>query len=168
MENDYYSKYLKYKSKYLELKKQLGGADNCNGLDKFVCYTTPYCTYNYPLQDNNILDKEKGCRRKECNEYTNIFTCSSNQRCAFINKQCKDKSSINCDEYKKDNLGCNTNSNCIFKENVCRSKECSDYTNKKVCDTNTDKCKNDYSNIIDKKGKNIQKWKACISKQITS
>jgi hypothetical protein len=31
MEVDYYSKYLKYKSKYLELKKQMGGG-KCTGL----------------------------------------------------------------------------------------------------------------------------------------
>ncbi len=29
MENNYYQKYLKYKSKYLELKKQLGGTKTC-------------------------------------------------------------------------------------------------------------------------------------------
>jgi hypothetical protein len=34
MENNYYQKYLKYKSKYLELKKQLGG----NG---HPCYNNP-------------------------------------------------------------------------------------------------------------------------------
>ncbi len=35
MEVDYYSKYLKYKSKYLELKAQLGGADGkCVGYIK--------------------------------------------------------------------------------------------------------------------------------------
>ena len=31
MEIDYYSKYLKYKSKYLELKKQMGGG-RCTGI----------------------------------------------------------------------------------------------------------------------------------------
>ena len=41
---DYYQKYLKYKTKYLELKKQLGlGSDKCS-----QCSCTSYVATNRP------------------------------------------------------------------------------------------------------------------------
>ncbi len=59
MENNYYTKYLKYKSKYIELQKQLGGAkDKCYGLSKFKCALTSRCHWDKP-GSNECYSKEE-------------------------------------------------------------------------------------------------------------
>jgi hypothetical protein len=59
MEIDYYSKYLKYKSKYLELKKQMGGG-RCNGwVTKTQC---KYCDGNTQCRGECLKEKyEQKC-----------------------------------------------------------------------------------------------------------
>ena len=50
---DYYSKYIKYKTKYLELKKQLGGINKCHfcGCTNFVLCTGEHLDYD--IKENN-------------------------------------------------------------------------------------------------------------------
>jgi hypothetical protein len=50
MEVDYYSKYLKYKAKYLELKNQMGGTDNEYGTT--ACCKSCNCI-NYKFETQN-------------------------------------------------------------------------------------------------------------------
>ncbi len=70
MEIDYYAKYLKYKNKYLELKEQLGGAnDKCSKLKKEdQCNENVSCKWADYYKDGNL--KGKKCREKFCNEFT--------------------------------------------------------------------------------------------------
>jgi hypothetical protein len=73
---DYYSKYLKYKAKYLELKKQLGGNDDepvnkekkpekqlilCHKLSRDDCTGTPGCVNKYGKKGEYM-----GCKQKYC------------------------------------------------------------------------------------------------------
>ena len=54
MEVDYYSKYLKYKAKYLELKAQLGGDQKCE---------VPDCKCsNFEKTDN----EQRKCYKRNC------------------------------------------------------------------------------------------------------
>ena len=62
METNYYSKYLKYKSKYLELKKQLGGnGDNCINLERIRCGITPRCKWD--ISKKLVCSNEKQCKK---------------------------------------------------------------------------------------------------------
>ncbi len=62
MEINYYEKYLKYKTKYLELKAQLGGEPRfCHELEKEECYDKLGCTNRYDKQGNWL-----GCKQKYC------------------------------------------------------------------------------------------------------
>ena len=73
MEVDYYSKYLKYKAKYLELKKQMGGEDkpsscciicNCIEYNKTeINYEFYLCSCGHPSHDH-IFNKPKRCEEK--------------------------------------------------------------------------------------------------------
>jgi hypothetical protein len=100
MEVDYYSKYLKYKSKYLELKAQIGGDDyykcyvnckespvycNANRESNFFSYFCSTCRHFHPRnKEGNILDcnkmitddngKDKKCKCKS-KEYVRSTTC---------------------------------------------------------------------------------------------
>ena len=66
MEVDYYSKYLKYKNKYTELKKQMGGAVikgvKCSDKSYPICTVKPGCHWDY-----RIGEKSKGkCKENSC------------------------------------------------------------------------------------------------------
>ncbi len=79
MENNYYLKYLKYKSKYLELKKQLGGdLYDCNKLGRVKCTVAPRCTW-----DNNLHHDSGKCRDKICDDHKNIITCGLATGCKW-------------------------------------------------------------------------------------
>jgi hypothetical protein len=79
---DYYNKYLKYKKKYLELKKQLGTGigDKCltNGvIDDTKCKKHEYCSNSWKTYGVCQLQKNEGeycvrynqCKSKLCNIY---------------------------------------------------------------------------------------------------
>ncbi len=67
MEVDYYSKYMKYKSKYLELKKQIGGVQKCyfKNDDNKECICTQFIIRP---------DESRACYRRGC--YFICNTCS--------------------------------------------------------------------------------------------
>ncbi len=67
MEVDYYSKYLKYKSKYLELKAQLGSGSCAGGDKKYTCTTN---TCGYPCN-------KCGCTKFRFNETKGIVIKTS-------------------------------------------------------------------------------------------
>ncbi len=63
MDIDYRAKYLKYKTKYLDLKEQLGGDDivNCNKVKShFKCFFAPGCTWK------KNSDGKGSCQHKSC------------------------------------------------------------------------------------------------------
>ncbi len=75
MEVDYYSKYLKYKSKYLELQAQIGGdygqCTQCN-CKKFTCKS--YCNRpaaKYANNDgcNTFIDGKKCGHQRQYHKY---------------------------------------------------------------------------------------------------
>ncbi len=67
MEVDYYSKYLKYKSKYLELKAQLGG--KCDDFNWFRCNDLDICQAEKSSAisgDCNYFKKKTKCDTEGC------------------------------------------------------------------------------------------------------
>ena len=68
---NYYEKYLKYKFKYLELKKQMGGVEQCDTKDSFV--QSLYNVYSILLRNlkdrDSDIDGRKGrlVGSKSCN-----------------------------------------------------------------------------------------------------
>jgi hypothetical protein len=58
MNDNYYQKYLKYKTKYLELKKLIGGGNNCNqkyiNNDKMECGCKKFVPIIKPITTDTI------------------------------------------------------------------------------------------------------------------
>jgi hypothetical protein len=117
MEVDYYSKYLKYKSKYLTLKTQLGG-------DPYTCDTK-----NTEANCNNInkckWNTETGkCNIRYCGEFEDITKCNTD--ICYKNEEkniCRPKS---CNTIKK--KLCNIYSDCTVQyDGACGNKKCEDY-----------------------------------------
>ena len=75
MNFSYKEKYSKYKNKYLDLKKIIGGADNCEGKNNFRCrFFSTDCVFD---------DEKNKCRSKICNDYKYKFTCTKNNKCVW-------------------------------------------------------------------------------------
>jgi hypothetical protein len=109
MEVDYYSKYLKYKSKYLQLKEQLKGGEN--GYVK--CYTT--CnneSENLFCNKSGISQFKSNCCNS-CNHYDN------NHIEKVINKKTGEKKWV-CEakDVKGKSLKCKCE-NFISSGNIC-------------------------------------------------
>jgi hypothetical protein len=117
MEDNYYSKYLKYKLKYLKLKKQLGGY-KCENFEQSRCNITPGCKWS-----------GKTCIKKSCsgrseldcaatvgceNKYVYIFPKESWKKVAptqtCIKKSCKGRTQLDC----------NATAGCEFKNGNCQ------------------------------------------------
>ncbi len=144
MEVNYYSKYLKYKNKYLELKAQLGG-------DPYKCDTKKTDTACNKIDKCKWNTETGTCNIRYCKEFENITKCNTD--ICNTNKEktiCDPKSCI--DIKKKE--PCYIYSNCTgnytgTKFTSCRNKVCNDY-NKKTCpkecfnlnDSGFDRCLN--------------------------
>ena len=104
MEIDYYKKYLKYKAKYLELQKQLGGGDS-------ICHfgSTKLCEYR------SRSDQEKYKKYGDCE------SSSGNQFCLFHQKCHKSKNEKECKDNFVDLLSKSTGKRCEWNP---EKKEC--------------------------------------------
>ncbi len=163
MENNYYQKYLKYKSKYLELKKQLGGADDkhCYNYDKtpthkgcLKCCEDRHKEFiSFPeLYESQIEGCVNLCDNK-LNDYTRLLKyldlpldkcesfCKNNVQPENIDG-CKQ----NCKYYDENRtvdtciISNENNDNC---KKCCNEKYSDDKTKTKVCRTS---CFNTYGN----------------------
>jgi hypothetical protein len=97
MEVDYYSKYLKYKKKYTELKKQLGGAVirgvKCRDKNVVTCGATPGCHWDFEI---GKARKTGSCKKNECdvNDFGIIrgrIDCNATIGCTWYKDECIDK-----------------------------------------------------------------------------
>jgi hypothetical protein len=70
---NYKQKYLKYKTKYLQLKAQLGGAERCSSKTFANCALTMGCGWN-------IMNKK--CIAKPCGDYSKL-TCNTVPGCGY-------------------------------------------------------------------------------------
>ncbi len=143
MEVDYYSKYLKYKNKYLKLKGQMGGDPykcdtkktdaTCNKIDK--------CKWNTEKNTCNI----RYCRDFEDKRKCNTDICNTNKEKTI----CESKS---CNDIKKQE-SCYIYQNCTrdysSKKFACRNKTCRDYNIEscphkcfKINESGTNRCLN--------------------------
>ena len=91
MEVDYYSKYLKYKNKYTELKKQLGSAvtkkkQECSTHDHAYCSTLAIgCHWNgKKCVNNRCLNNDSGSKRGP-------IDCTATIGCTWTDKECINK-----------------------------------------------------------------------------
>ncbi len=111
---DYYQKYLKYKTKYLDLKEQLGGLGNpCKKhKDTVKCNQDIKCIWRDLLRKGTsykgkVLKKDKPaiCKVKKCKHNTTQDTCTSNPECRWktggINKKTKQPKPPRCKKQKK-------------------------------------------------------------------
>ncbi len=83
MEVDYYSKYLKYKNKYTELKKQLGG-DHVNSGAK--CDKKSYKACIIPYNGCHWNDKKcvkTSCKTDKAGERRDYNSCSKTTGCIW-------------------------------------------------------------------------------------
>lgn len=98
--DDYYKqKYLKYKAKYDELKRQLGGIGgpkaeasdknikNCEQKRRLDCATTIGCKW---IKESTFRGNIERCVKKECNEQNNV-TCVHTPGCKLENGKCTNK-----------------------------------------------------------------------------
>jgi hypothetical protein len=114
---DYYQKYIKYKTKYLELKKLIGGDPrkevvNCNANDnnKKACNKVAGCVYKKDgiCKQKHCLNRSTiGCRNiagcqlglstinnndlicvTQCEKYTNPENCSNVNECKWNDNKC--------------------------------------------------------------------------------
>jgi hypothetical protein len=150
MEINYYEKYLKYKTKYLELKAQLGGNEYenlesgdrneqqkpvkdlrlCHLLNEDKCIEKNGCARDLEKGTFRYL----GCKQKHCWGRTKSFCENAGLQgkngsiwgtsgCEYKDKGCRMK----CDHIR-DDQDCNKlnecqweNNSCVPKENPCRS-----------------------------------------------
>ncbi len=113
---DYYSKYLKYKSKYLELKKLIGGKDvECADVDPITdCNFKSGCAGIYAKSELIYDCKQKHCKKR------NRIDCKITGNCIW-DKQCLP----DCDRFNKKPIDdmkekarqCNNIDECIFVNN---------------------------------------------------
>ena len=83
---DYNEKYLKYKNKYLHLKKMLGGAYDIVQAFNTHPYTEPYThPYTEPLEQNNVIN-EKKIKSNDCEENKENEENEEGQYEAHLNK----------------------------------------------------------------------------------
>jgi hypothetical protein len=85
MDIDYYAKYLKYKNKYIELKKQMGGVQDIINKDTICnlittqsnCTNKKGCHWNGTTCKNNMCKFNNGKLRTEpdCNKILPITSC---------------------------------------------------------------------------------------------
>jgi hypothetical protein len=116
MEVDYYSKYLKYKNKYTELKKQLGG-------DAYKCDTKKTAD---TCKDNCKWDGEK-CRIKKCHEFDKT---NCNKDICETNKEkttCEPKSCVNIKKEQFCFGDCIVKNNDKKKFEQCVDRPCKNY-----------------------------------------
>lgn len=76
MEVDYYSKYLKYKSKYLELKKQMGRSKCSGWVTKSEC---KYCDKDFRKCESPC--KENNFEQCKCTKFNQIDTINEPNTC---------------------------------------------------------------------------------------
>lgn len=107
MEVDYYSKYIKYKAKYVELKKQMGG--NSKPYNPYECCIFCNCKeYIFHRKINEQIDEKIyeteycKCNHKKIDHDENIFKNFYNYRCnrEYTETGC---CMCNCVEYKNSN-----------------------------------------------------------------
>jgi hypothetical protein len=147
MEINYYEKYLKYKTKYLELKAQLGGDDDkklrlCHikddGTKRFPdsCDFESGCTNKYDKKGQYLGCKQKHCwgRDKKFCQNSSITTNKSKSfigttGCEFDKDAgCRMKCDHADDEDKCKELNeCQWDGSCQPRENPCKTKD------KEVC-----------------------------------
>ena len=86
---DYYQKYLKYKTKYLDLKEQLDGAGNpCKGKNMETCKLEIGCKWRTEDRDSKgKLKKAAKCKQIMCKKETNGVECSKYQICKWNEKK---------------------------------------------------------------------------------
>ena len=90
---DYYTKYIKYKTKYLELKEQIKGGNKQTCWEKEYNFRTHFCSSNSQIEPKRKKGKscstmgEYGtiganykCESGRCNEVIGTFT--TNYECA--------------------------------------------------------------------------------------
>jgi hypothetical protein len=97
MEVDYYSKYLKYKSKYLELKKQMGGKpERCiSGIKEYKCNDVNSCRGTGIWNDCIGFIRKTKCDTKGCDHEQTKHKYSDDKGYTKCNeKGCKCKSYI--------------------------------------------------------------------------
>ncbi len=120
MEVDYYSKYLKYKSKYLELKAQLGG--DCKE-DVIQCTNLDFCSQNktYVVGSPRCTQFQKNTICEDCNHHVDYHTKTK----GLIRKTKNGCAECKCESYKQ-SLTCGR---CprqlkfhVYNGTVCKSK----------------------------------------------
>ncbi len=96
MEVDYYSKYLKYKSKYLELKAQLGGEGECDTLKKILCDDIFSCKGGSISGECFQFISKSTCDTPGCNhhESEHKYTKQTRERTYCVTQNCNCKSFI--------------------------------------------------------------------------
>jgi hypothetical protein len=99
MEIDYYSKYLKYKAKYLDLKKQMGGIRD--PYNPYKCCKWCYCK---EFKLNSLINNEENCK---CGHVTEQHVFKY-QYDSYINEEFRDY----CYGRNKTNTSC-CKCNCI-------------------------------------------------------
>ncbi len=129
MEVDYYSKYLKYKSKYLTLKTQLGSSNRCPAKQKEKTCTDNGCIWY--LDENN--NKYKCRETMICESYKP----DSDLKCPYKDEEgsvCVNKDGNCVDEckYIKDQCykTCNNekcNNECYKQFTICHKKNGKDF-----------------------------------------
>jgi len=90
----YYSKYLKYKNKYLELQNSVGGASGCISNSIGNCQNFPGCSVNYYDENGEKSKYPRGCKQKHCLGRS-IPDCMLTTNCNVENDKCIP----NCKQY---------------------------------------------------------------------
>ncbi len=97
MEVNYYSKYLKYKAKYLELKAQLGGAEFS-------------CKKNETFSNCVNIQCKLPCRVRECKCSSYVHTIRSIKPSLSLSAHPPDNPCKNCKHFLRNHGSCNVDS----------------------------------------------------------
>ena len=113
MDVDYYAKYLKYKNKYIELKKQMGGVDDeiCLPINtKELCSINTQCFW-----DNKCIKKENVNPQINCIKFRQSKQCTDNS-CHWDGTMCvNNKCNTRNNNEKRTQTDCDINLNCQWK-----------------------------------------------------
>ncbi len=124
MEIDYYSKYLKYKNKYIQLKEQIGGIDCANHANHAIatCSLIPGCTKSVEAgkcKQTKCINNSMCNITRGCNYNDKINKCVPN--CEKFNNE-KDYPKIKGKYSEPENkMYCNFVDECTFDD---RQKKC--------------------------------------------